>query len=80
MNVWLVITRGDSYNPMPIGICRNPELTLAALRSAWSELQDTVRSYPDHPAVADGAGDAELCRIEKTIANLEPGLGRTEET
>lgn len=58
MRTYLVITRGDALDPVPVAICDDPELVDLAIRSAWRRMQDMLRtSRPTDPLGAELAAN-----------------------
>jgi hypothetical protein len=56
VQTWLVIFRGDPVDGgVPIGVVNDPELCLAAVRSAWAAFRQLSTDERDDPVLREGA-------------------------
>jgi len=54
VKTFLVITRGDPLDPVPIGVCREPDIVLAAIRAAWREWLELGGERAADPVLCEG--------------------------
>jgi hypothetical protein len=67
---WLVIVQGDALDPVPIGACRDPEVTRLALSAARHELERLESERAGATAVASGLVGDMRQRLERAEHDL----------